>query len=205
MSLWARGGKRTFDFVASAIALVLLCPLLGAIAIAVRLDSPGRIFFRQKRIGKGGRLFEMIKYRTMIEGSDNCSPALTVARDRRLTRLGGVLRRFELDELPTLLNVLKGDMSVVGPRPELPRYLSAYEGTAGQVLSVRPGITDLGTLRFRTEGNVLASKRDPEAFYLAEILPQKIALGREYIRLQSFVFDTHIVLKTWLQILRQPK
>ena len=149
--------KRLFDVVASASALLVLAPILLAIAFAVKVESKGPVFFRQWRVGRDQKLFRVFKFRTMIAGAADKGPAISIAGDTRVTTVGKLLRRFEFDELPTLFNVLKGEMSIVGPRPELPKYLSYYEGEYKWILSVRPGMTDLGTLEFRDEAKFLTS------------------------------------------------
>ncbi len=187
--------KRLFDFSAALLGLILLSPLLIAAAIAVRLDSPGPSFFRQERVGRGGPPFRILKFRTMTEGGSG--PQITVGADRRITRVGAFLRRTKLDELPQLLNVVRGDMSLVGPRPEVPRYVACYsERDRRIVLSVRPGITDLASIRFHDESAVLAREADPERAYVEKILPRKLRLYRHYVRRQSLGYDLAIILKT---------
>ncbi len=170
-------------------------PLLLVIATLIKLDSSGPVLFRQLRMGKATRLFEIYKFRTMIVGAAEKGPKITVRRDQRLSRVGRILRRFDLDELPSLLNVLRGDMSIVGPRPELPQYLPYYTEEQKRVFSVKPGLTELGTLFFRNEAAQLVGD-DPEAIYIGEVLPRKITLQLEYIRRQSFLYDLVIICKT---------
>ncbi|MGH7266301.1 MAG: sugar transferase [Candidatus Rokuibacteriota bacterium] len=202
----ASGGlKRLFDVAAAGLALVALAPLMAVIAALVKLDSPGPVFYRQRRVGKDQRLFEIYKFRTMVDGASRIGPAITVAEDRRVTRIGRLLRRLELDELPTFLNVLKGDMSIVGPRPEVPRYLPHYGDAEKRVFTVRPGITDPGTLRFRDEGRILATAADAEAAYLETVLPEKLRLNLEYLDRRGFWYDVELVFRTVALIVRQPK
>ena len=165
-------GKRLFDIACSATALLLLCPVLLAVALWVRMDSPGPVIFRQQRVGRGGRLFSIFKFRTMRVGAEAAGLPLTVGDDTRITQAGAWLRRSKVDELPQLVNVLWGDMSLVGPRPEVPRYVALYPADLREtVLSVRPGITDLASLAYRNESALLAHSADPERTYAEEILP----------------------------------
>lgn len=198
-------GKRCFDVVASGIALVLIAPLFLVIAVLIRCDSRGPVFYRQWRVGKGQRLFRMYKFRTMVDGADRRGPAITVGGDPRITRVGRMLRRFEIDELPTLLNVFKGDMHVVGPRPEVPKYLPYYTETQRRVFSIRPGMTDPGTLRFRDEAKLLDGAANPERIYVDRILPEKLRLNLEYLDRQSFGYDLAIIFSTFGLIAVQPK
>lgn len=196
--------KRLFDIIAAAAALVVLSPLYLFIAAIVRCDSPGPVLFTQFRLGRGGRPFIIYKFRTMVWNAADTGPGITVDRDRRITRIGRALRRYELDELPTLWNVLKGDMSIVGPRPELPKYLSYYTDTERRILEVRPGMTDLGTLEFRKEAALLDGD-DPEGVYVRQILPHKLALNLEYVRRHGLLTDLGIIARTLAAILVQPK
>ena len=189
--------KRLFDFCAALLGLcVLAVPMLG-IALAVRLDSPGPVFFRQQRVGRHGRCFHIHKFRTMVEDADRAGPQVTASTDRRITRVGGVLRRWKLDELPQLLDVLAGDMSLVGPRPEVPRYVAHYPAEVRElVLGLRPGITDRASIEFRDEGRLLAEAADPERCYVEEILPRKLAYYVAYAREHSLAGDLAILLDT---------
>jgi len=196
--------KRLLDLIGSGIGLLVLLPLLLAIGVLIKLDSPGPVFFRQPRLGKGARLFEVYKFRTMVFDAAREGHSITISRDPRVTRLGRILRHLDLDELPNLFNVFKGDMSIVGPRPEVPRYLRYYTEEQKQVFSVKPGLTDLGTLAFRAEAALLVGE-DPEQIYIREILPRKIALNLEYVRRQSFACDLAIILKTLALVIFQPK
>jgi lipopolysaccharide/colanic/teichoic acid biosynthesis glycosyltransferase len=187
--------KRGFDIAASAAGILLLSPLLAAIAVAIRLDSPGPIFFRQRRMGLGFQPFLIWKFRTMTAGADQRG-SLTLRHDTRVTRVGAGLRRLKLDELPQLFNVIRGEMSLVGPRPELPRYVERFRAEYESVLRVRPGITDLASLRFRSESELLASSADAERIYCEEILPVKLRLAREYLQRASFGYDLQLILQT---------
>lgn len=194
--------KRLFDIAFAAVALLLLCPLLLAIALWVRLDSPGPVFFRQQRVGRGGRLFGIYKFRTMHTGAEAMGPQITVGEDARITRAGAWLRRSKVDELPQFLNVLRGDMSVVGPRPEVPRYVAQYPADVRQaVLSVRPGITDLASIEFRDESALLARSSDPERTYVEQILPAKLRHAQQYVRTRSLWLDLRIIARTALAVL----
>lgn len=186
--------KRALDIVAAAAGLVLLAPLLAAIAAAIKIDSPGPALFRQQRMGRGFRPFWIYKFRTMRAGAPG--PALTVGDDRRITRVGQWLRRTKLDELPQLFNILKGDMTIVGPRPEVPRYVEAFHRDYEEILTVRPGLTDLASLKYRDESALLGQSGDPEEEYVRRILPDKIRLAKAYIRQSSLAFDLRLILQT---------
>ncbi|WP_130482330.1 sugar transferase [Sphaerotilus mobilis] len=189
--------KRAFDLSVASIALLLLSPLLLGVAIAVRLDSPGPVFYRQQRVGRGGRIFRIHKFRTMAHAPQGGGPLLTVGEDRRITRIGRFLRHSKWDELAQLIDVWRGDMSIVGPRPEVPRYVAHYpEALRTQVLSVKPGITDDCSLDFRDESDWLARSADPERTYVDEILPIKLALQARYVADASLLTDVRIVART---------
>ena len=194
--------KRAFDLAASGIGLLLLSPLLLALAAWIRLDSPGPVFFRQERIGLRGRPFRIYKFRSMRV--DHSGPQITVGADDRITRSGHIIRAYKLDELPQLLNVFLGDMSLVGPRPEVPRYVAFYPADVrAEVLCVRPGITDLASVQYRSESTLLAQSADPERTYVDTILPAKLALCRQYVRERSLGLDLKIIGMT-LGILLKP-
>ncbi len=187
--------KRPFDFVASAAGLLLLSPLLLVIAAWIKRDSTGPVFFRQERVGLHGKTFRIYKFRSMRV--DNAGLQITVGADDRITPSGHFIRAYKLDELPQLINVLLGDMSLVGPRPEVPRYVAHYPADVREmVLSVRPGITDLASVKYRSESDLLARSSNPEQTYLEEILPAKLALCTEYVRNRSFWFDIQIIFMT---------
>ena len=194
--------KRLFDLAFAAVTLLLLAPLIVAVALWVRVDSPGPVFFRQQRVGRGGQLFGIYKFRTMHPGADIKGPQLTVGGDGRITRAGVWLRRSKVDELPQFFNVLRGDMSVVGPRPEVPRYVAQYPAQVRSVvLSVRPGVTDLASIAFRNESEVLARSPDPEKTYLEQILPAKLRWAQQYVRTRSIWLDLRIIGWTVLAVL----
>lgn len=194
--------KRLFDVVVAGCGLVILAPVLLAIALWIRLDSPGPVLFRQRRVGRHGRLFDIYKFRTMVIHPDH-GRQLTVAHDPRITRAGHILRRTKLDELPQLLNVLAGTMSLVGPRPEVPRYVDCYPPVARQtVLSVAPGITDLAAILYKDENDILGRAPDPEQAYIETILPVKLEYYQRYVRDRSFWLDLRILVRTLAAILR---
>jgi len=189
--------KRLFDLLSSLAGLIVLAPLLLAIALAVKLDSPGDIFFRQSRIGRCGRKFCMYKFRSMRSDAGNQGPLITRQGDPRITRVGKFLRRTKLDELPQLINILRGDMSLVGPRPEVSKYIDLYPPELRRiVLSVRPGLTDEASIEFRNEEALLARAADAEAEYVSKILPRKIDLYVHYVENRSFIGDLRILLLT---------
>jgi lipopolysaccharide/colanic/teichoic acid biosynthesis glycosyltransferase len=176
--------------------LVLLTPLLVAVAAGVKATSAGPIVFRHIRIGRNGRPFEVLKFRTMVQGAESTGPPLTAANDNRITRFGRVLRETKLDELPQLVNVLRGDMSIVGPRPESPLYVGMFESQFRDILRVRPGITDLASIAYRHEGKLLAESPNPEGAYMRDVLPEKLQLARAYVARQSLILDLRIIVAT---------
>lgn len=187
--------KRLFDLLGATIALVLLAPVLLLTALAVKLDSPGPVFFRQERVGRHGRPFCIHKFRTMAAGAPG--PQLTVGADPRITRVGAVLRHYRLDELPQFIDVLFGHMSLVGPRPEVPRYVALYpEDIKRRVLAVRPGITDPASLEFVDEGTLLAQAADPEREYVEVILPRKLQRAADYAARATLWSDLGIIGRT---------
>ena len=197
--------KRLFDIVFAALALLLLCPLLLAVTLWVRLDSPGPVLFRQRRVGRGGRPFDIFKFRTMAAGAEALGPQITVGADTRITRAGAWLRRTKLDELPQFYNVLRGDMSVVGPRPEVPRYVALYPpDVRTTILTMRPGITDLASIAFRDESALLARSADPNRTYVEQILPAKLDYALQYMRSHTLWLDLRIIGWTVLAVLGRP-
>ena len=196
--------KRLFDFIASFSALIFLAPIFVLVALWIKIDSIGPIFFRQERVGFQGDLFRIHKFRTMVFDAEKKGKQITVGTDSRITTVGGVLRKYKLDELPQLIDVLVGDMSLVGPRPEVLKYIDCYsDDEKYDVLSVKPGITDNASIEFRDENELLASSKDPEATYIGEVLPKKIALYRKYVRGRSFFGDVAIIFKTIFLILKK--
>jgi lipopolysaccharide/colanic/teichoic acid biosynthesis glycosyltransferase len=188
--------KRAFDIAVAAVGLVLLSPLLALIAAAIKVGSPGPALFRQERMGIGFRRFMILKFRTMVDAPPGQGRPITVGDDPRITAVGRILRKTKLDELPQLINVLRGEMSLVGPRPEVPRYVELFRPDYEEILHVRPGITDLASLKFRNEAAELAKAGDAEEEYVRRVLPEKIALGKEYIRRSSLLFDLVLLLRT---------
>lgn len=186
------------------VGLIVVSPLFLVIPILIKLDSEGPVFFKQWRTGKDRKAFRIYKFRTMVQNPDRMGAEITAANDPRITRVGKFLRRYAIDELPTLINVLKGDMSIVGPRPEVPKYLPYYAGKYQEILSVRPGLTDLGTIAFRDESRYL-NKLNHEEIYGREILPQKLELYLTYVHERSFLFDLRIIFTTLALILKQRK
>lgn len=193
--------KRSFDVVVSAVGLTLLSPALILAALLVRLTSPGPALFKQVRVGRNFVPFQILKFRTMVQNASDQGPAITVGDDARITRVGSFLRSTKLDEFPQLINVLKGEMSVVGPRPEVPHYVEMFRDEYAAVLTVRPGITDLASLRFRHESQLLAEADDPEAEYCQRVLPEKLRLAKDYIEHSSLCFDLKLILKTIIAVI----
>jgi lipopolysaccharide/colanic/teichoic acid biosynthesis glycosyltransferase len=192
--------KRGLDAVASAAGLLLLSPVLAVVAVAVKASSPGPVLFRQERVGRGGVPFQLLKFRTMRVGGTG--PQVTAAGDRRVTGTGRFLRRYKIDEFPQLVNVLRGDMSLVGPRPEVRRYVERFADDYARILAVRPGITDLAAIEYRNEEAILAQASDPEAAYVESVLPAKIRLYDQYLRSMSLSTDLTILARTFWAILR---
>ena len=201
MRTWTRRLlKRTFDATAAALGVAVLAPAGLAVAAAIKLDDGGPIFYRQERVGRDGKPFRMWKFRTMSVDAAQRGPALTVGPDRRITRIGATLRRYKLDELPQLLNVLIGEMALVGPRPEVPRYVSLYDPEQRQVLALTPGITDRASIKYRNESELLASSEDPEMFYVRAVMPDKIRINLDYERTATFWSDVRVILATLIRI-----
>ncbi len=193
--------KRLFDIFFSFCMLLLLSPLLFTLALWVAIDSRGGVFFGQERVGLNGRTFRLWKFRTMHPKSEQKGQLTVGSADKRITSAGLVLRKYKVDELPQLWNVLLGEMSVVGPRPEVPRYVAMYSEEQLHVLSVRPGITDYASLTYFSENDLLAASENPEKTYIDEIMPAKLLLNLEYVRKHSFPGDLKIILLTGLRII----
>ena len=183
--------KRIFDIILSLFGLMILFPFMLIIAILIKLDSKGPVFFKQIRVTKNGREFKIFKYRTMRVGSD-----------KRITKIGAFLRKYKLDEIPQLINVLLGDMSLVGPRPEVPKYVALYTKEQKEILKVRAGITDYASIEFSDENDLLASEEDPEKAYIEKIMPKKIELNKKYLSEISILTDIKIILLTIKKILK---
>ncbi|MGB4972486.1 MAG: sugar transferase, partial [Cyclobacteriaceae bacterium] len=188
--------KRIFDFIISLLGLILLTPFFVIIAMLIKSNSKGPVFYKQARVGKGGSLFKLFKFRTMQIGADKATAITVGHRDPRITAIGYYLRKFKLDELPQLINVLVGEMSLVGPRPELEKFVKLYDEQQIKVISVKPGITDYASIQFRNENEMLAGKPDPVDYYIKEIMPLKLDLNLQYIANQSFLTDLKIIGQT---------
>lgn len=193
--------KRIFDIILSLFGLIILLPFMLIIAILIKLDSKGPVFFKQVRVTKNEREFKIFKYRTMRVGSDKYSQ-ITVGKDNRITKVGVFLRKYKLDEIPQLINVLIGDMSLVGPRPEVPKYVTLYTDEQKEILKVRAGITDYASIEFSDENDLLASEEDPEKAYIEKVMPKKIELNKKYITEISILTDIKIILLTIKKILK---
>ncbi len=194
--------KRLFDIFFSFLGLLVLAALFVVVAILVKIDSKGPVFFRHTRMGRGFKPFHVYKFRTMVNGAERMGASVTASSDKRITRLGRLLRKTKIDELPQLLNVLKGDMSLVGPRPEVREYVELYASEYRRLLSVRPGITDPASLRYAEEEGVLALSPSWEEEYRKKILPDKIKLSLEYVENHSLVMDVSLILKTVVKAAR---
>ncbi len=188
--------KRFFDCLASLCGLLVLAPLMIVVIPLIRLTSPGPVFFKQERIGRRFSPFQILKFRTMVQDAPKLGGSITFSEDPRITRVGHILRRTKIDELPQLVNVLRGDMSLVGPRPEVPKYVEMFRADYEEILQVRPGITDLASIEYRDEAAVLAEADDSEQEYVGRVLPEKIRLAKQYVRQASLWCDLTIILKT---------
>lgn len=187
--------KRVLDLLASSAGLIILSPLLLGIALVVRLSSPGPALYRARRVGRHGKEFTLYKFRSMVANADRQGPGITATGDSRVTRVGRFLRRTKLDELPQLINVLRGDMSLVGPRPEDPRYVALYTPEQRRILDYRPGITSMASLTYRNEERLLAGE-DWERVYVEQVLPAKLAIDLEYAQRATLWQDVALILRT---------
>lgn len=194
--------KRLFDIIFSFLGLLFLLPVFLIIAVAIKLDSKGSVFFKQKRVGKGGKEFKIYKFRTMVEDAEKKGMRITVDGDKRITKLGYFLRKYKIDELPQLINVLLGDMSFVGPRPEVPKYVAMYDEDQRSILRIRPGITDIASIEYRDENSLLVKSNSPEETYIKEIMPRKIKLNIEYLKRMSIVYDIKLIFRTILVVVK---
>ncbi len=194
--LYELAGKRLLDLYLVTCGLIFLVPIFFLITVLATIISPGPVFYRQDRVGKDGRNFKILKFRTMHVDADKCGPSVTASGDPRITSIGRTLRALKLDELPQLWNVLKGDMSLVGPRPEVPLYVKCYTEEQKKVLNIRPGITDPSSLAYRCEEELLSAQANPEAYYQEVVLPHKLSLNAEYIRNVSLKYDLSLLIKT---------
>lgn len=192
--------KRMFDLLVSFCGLLLLWPVLLVSAVLIKLTSPGPALYRQQRMGLNFQPFDILKFRTMVVDAHKLGGQITAGRDPRITSVGHFLRKTKIDELPQLINVFKGEMSFVGPRPEVPRYVEMFRDDYAELLKVRPGITDIASLKYRHESELLGESENPETTYTQVILPDKIALAKEYIRRSSILFDLQLIFKTVLRM-----
>jgi len=192
--------KRSFDIAGSCLGLLVLSPVFLLVAVLIKLDSPGPVLFRQERMGKGFHPFFLYKFRTMVQDAQSKGPTITFGKDSRITPVGKFLRKTKIDEFPQLINVLKGDMSIVGPRPEIRQYVELFPRDYEEILKVSPGITDLASLRYRHEAELLGRSDNPEDEYIKHVLPDKIMLAKVYIDRASFFFDLTLIFKTSLKL-----
>ena len=195
--------KRLFDVVASGVGLLLLSPLFLLVAIWIKLDSPGPVFYRQVRVGRYNRDFRIFKFRSMRVGADKGSLVTIGGRDPRVTRSGYFIRKFKIDELPQLINVFIGDMSLVGPRPEVRHYVDYWTKEQLRVLDVRPGITDPASIKFRNENELLEKAEDPEKYYIEVIMQEKLRLYLKYVEKHNFWYDIKLIFQTFGVIVRE--
>lgn len=192
--------KRAFDFIFSFIGLILLSPIFLIISLLIALSSKGGVFYKQTRVGKDNIDFKVYKFRSMIVDADK-KGLLSIGkdgRDPRVTKIGYILRKYKLDELPQLINVLKGDMSLVGPRPEVRKYVDLYDDNQKEILKVRPGITDIASITFKNENDLLSQSPNPEDYYIQDIMPKKISLSLEYVKTRTLIKDIKLIFKTIL-------
>lgn len=187
---------RIFDLFVSGLSIIFLFPLFFAIAIWIKIDSNGPIFFRQLRVGFNGKPFYIYKFRTMVSDAEHRGRQITSNNDSRITKCGATLRKYKLDELPQLMNVFCGEMGLVGPRPEVPRYVDLMKEKYAYLLSVRPGMTDPASLKFKNESELLDGKDDSEAYYLAHILPEKVSVSSSYLAKRTFFSDLYVIFLT---------
>lgn len=194
--------KRIFDVIVSGIGIIILSPLFIIISILIKLDSEGTIFFKQRRVGKNKKIFYIYKFRTMVTDAEKIGRQITIGNDSRITRVGKFIRKYKLDEFPQLINVLKGEMSLVGPRPEVPRYVELYDEKQEKILLVKPGITDYASIKFRNENDILGKSLDPDREYIENVMPTKINLNLKYISEISLVTDIKIIIDTIIAIIK---
>lgn len=193
--------KRLFDFCSAFLVLLVFSPLFIFIACWISLDSKGGVFYKQIRVGKNRKEFGLLKFRSMRPNADKAGQ-LTVGNDNRVTKVGRFIRKYKLDELPQLINILKGEMSVVGPRPEVPKYVNLYSDEQLKVLTVLPGLTDFASIEYLDEQKVLGASNDPEKLYIEEVMPSKLSLNLKYINEKSFLLDIKLIFRTLLKIVR---
>jgi len=194
---------RLFDVISAMIGLAVLSPILGIIGLLIKLEDDGPVFYRGERVGRGGKMFKIYKFRTLVIDAERLGGSSTADDDPRITKIGRRLRKYKLDELPQLINVLKGEMSIVGPRPEIKCYTDLYTEEERAILSVRPGITDWASIWNPDEGAILAGSEDPDRVYMEQIRPEKVRLQLKYVRERSFMNDLKIILQTFITILKK--
>jgi len=199
--LYLRYGKRYFDLSVSIVSLVILLPVFLLVAVAIKLDDGGPVFFFQERVGRNFSTFKVVKFRTMTTDPQVAGPLVTSENDKRITKVGKILRKLKIDELPQIFNVLRGEMSIVGPRPEVPKYVKLFEKDYRKLLTVRPGMTGYASVVFRNEEQILSRYTEPETGYVTEILPKKIKLELIYVSRVSFILDIKIFLWTFLKVI----
>lgn len=195
--------RRVVDATVALLGLLITSPVLVFSALAIKLDSPGPVIYRQRRVGLGGKPFDILKLRTMREDADRHGGQLTIGADPRVTRVGAFLRAWKIDELPQLLNVLRGEMALVGPRPEVPRYVDLYTEEQRKVLEVRPGITDPASIRFRDESELMAAQPDPERYYREVIMPKKLQMNLDYLARRRLATDLGVIAATARAVLKR--
>lgn len=193
--------KRLFDIIASGIGLIVLCPLFAVLAIWIKSDSKGPIFYRQTRVGKNNKDFRLFKFRSMRPNSDKLGLITVGGHDPRITKSGYYIRKYKLDEFPQLINVFKGDMSLVGPRPEVRKYVNMYTPEQMRVLSVRPGITSLASIYYRNENDILAASDDPDKCYIEQVMPDKLSIDLEYVIKANLWTDIKLIFSTFKEII----
>ncbi|MEH7437947.1 sugar transferase [Neobacillus drentensis] len=194
--------KRAFDVVMSLLGLILLSPFFLIISLLIKIDSPGPVLFKQVRVGRFEKNFKILKFRTMVTDAEKRGAQITVGRDSRITRVGHLLRKSKLDELPQLINVFIGDMSLVGPRPEVPKYTQYYNKVQKRIFEIRPGITDYASIKYRDENEILALSSEPEKTYIEEIMVDKLNLNLEYLEKKSLLTDIKIIFSTIYKIIK---
>lgn len=194
--------KRLFDILVSLLFLIVASPLFLMIGILIKADTSGPVFYRQTRVGRHFKHFRIYKFRTMFDNADETGPLISSGNDKRITVAGRLLRKYKLDELPQFINVLKGEMSIVGPRPEVPKYVEAFRKDYSEILSVKPGITDLASIKYVNENSLLDREKDPENYYLNRILPEKIKYYKLYLNNRSLGQDFIIIFKTVFSIMK---
>ncbi|MFQ5685022.1 MAG: sugar transferase [Candidatus Scalindua sp.] len=200
MKLYKQCIKRLFDIYFSFIGLIVFIPLFVMVSILIKIESKGTVLFTQVRIGKNFKPFNLYKFRSMVMDAPKIGLPITTGSDTRITKIGRFLRKTKIDELPQFFNVLKGDMSFVGPRPELLQYVEIFQKEYEEVLMVRPGITDLASLKYRDETSILGKTKEPEKEYVCRILPEKIRLAKEYLKRSSLILDLSIIFKTLIKL-----